>query len=79
MSVSFSRLERLLYTQRVGSSILSPPTIPPDNLLTRFQAQLANQLQSQGGQRMWLDLLVASGIGLPTMVYGSVLFLNYMQ
>ena len=32
-----------------------------------------------GGQRVWLDLLVASGIGLPAMVYGSVLFLSYMQ
>jgi len=28
---------------------------------------------------MWLDLLVALGIGVPAMVYGSVLFLNYMQ
>ena len=28
---------------------------------------------------MWLDLLVASGIGLPAMVYGSVLFLNYIM
>jgi len=52
---------------------------PPDNLLTRFQAQLANQNCKIRGQRMWLDLLVASGIGLPAMVYGSVLFLNYMQ
>jgi hypothetical protein len=31
------------------------------------------------GGNMWLDLLVASGMGLPAMVYGSVLFLNYMQ
>jgi len=32
-----------------------------------------------GGQRMWLDLLVASGLGLPAIVYGSVLFVNYLQ
>jgi phospholipase/lecithinase/hemolysin len=49
-----------------------------DNVLTQFQAQLAQLLQSWG-QRMWLDLLVASGIGLPAIVYGSVLFVNYMQ
>ncbi len=51
---------------------------PPDNVLTQFQVQLAHLLQCWG-QRMWLDLLVASGIGLPAMVYGSVLFVNYMQ
>jgi hypothetical protein len=28
---------------------------------------------------MWLDLLIAAGIGLPAMVCGSVLFLNYMH
>jgi hypothetical protein len=32
-----------------------------------------------GGQRMWLDLLVACGSGLPAIVYGSVLFVNYLQ
>jgi len=28
---------------------------------------------------MWLDLLVAAGLGIPAMVYGSLLFVNYMQ
>jgi hypothetical protein len=28
---------------------------------------------------MWLDLLVASGLGLPALAYGSLLFVNYMQ
>jgi hypothetical protein len=32
-----------------------------------------------GGQRMWLDLLVASGLGFPAILYGSVLFVNYLQ
>ena len=32
-----------------------------------------------GDQRMWLDLLVASGVGLPAIVYGSVLFVHYLQ
>jgi hypothetical protein len=51
----------------------------PDNLLTKFQAQSGESIAKPGGQRMWLDLLVASGLGLPAMIYGSVLFLNYMQ
>jgi hypothetical protein len=34
---------------------------------------------NQGARHMWLDLLVASGLGLPAMVYGSLLFVNYMQ
>jgi hypothetical protein len=42
-------------------------------------AILAMKSIAKPGERMWLDLLVASGIGLPAMVYGSVLFLNYMQ
>jgi hypothetical protein len=32
-----------------------------------------------GGQRMWGDLLVASGMMLPALVYGAVLFVNYLQ
>jgi hypothetical protein len=70
-------VERWRRREEVGSSILSPPTIP---------GQLADKISSptresiaKPGERMWLDLLVASGIGLPAMVYGSVLFLNYMQ
>ena len=27
---------------------------------------------------MWLDLLVASGLGLPALIYGSFLFVHYM-
>jgi hypothetical protein len=43
----------------------------------KIQAQLGNRIAKPGGNT--LDLLVASGIGLPAMVYGSVLFLNYTQ
>jgi hypothetical protein len=32
-----------------------------------------------GGQRMWVDLLVASGMMLPAVVYGTVLFVKYLQ
>jgi hypothetical protein len=32
-----------------------------------------------GGQRMWGDVLVASGMMLPALVYGAVLFVNYLQ
>jgi hypothetical protein len=32
-----------------------------------------------GGQRMWDDLLVASGMMLPALVYGAILFVNYLQ
>jgi hypothetical protein len=38
-----------------------------------------NCIAELGGQRMWLDLLVACGLGLPVIVYGSVLFVNYLQ
>jgi hypothetical protein len=48
------------------------------NFLTRFKAQSGESI-AKPGARMWLDLLVASGLGLPAMVYGSLLFVNYMQ
>jgi len=32
-----------------------------------------------GGKYMWGDLLVASGMMLPAVVYGAVLFVNYLQ
>jgi hypothetical protein len=63
---------------RVSVSSVKDQRRDLDNLLTRFRDQLANRSQSQG-QRMWLDLLVASGLGLPALVYGSVLLVNYMQ
>jgi hypothetical protein len=37
------------------------------------------RIHCNAGQRMWLDLLVASGLSLPALVYGSLLFVNYMQ
>jgi hypothetical protein len=40
---------------------------------------LANPIAKPKGAGMWLDLLVASGLGLPAMIYGSLLFLHYMQ
>jgi hypothetical protein len=43
------------------------------------QAQVRGCIAELGGQRMWLDLLVASGLGLPAIVYGSVLIVHYLQ
>jgi hypothetical protein len=48
------------------------------NLLTKFHGQF-RESHCKKGQRMWLDLLVASGLGLPALIYGSLLFVHYMQ
>ena len=50
----------------------------PANFLTRFKAQSGESV-ARLEACMWLDLLVASGLGLPAMAYGSLLFVNYMQ
>jgi Tfp pilus assembly protein PilN len=50
-----------------------------DNLLTKFQAQSGKSHCKARGQRMWLDLLVAAGLGLPAVLYGTILFANYLQ
>jgi len=49
-----------------------------DNLLTNFLAHPVT-IANPGGQRMGLDLLVASGLALPTLLYGLILFANYLQ
>jgi len=51
----------------------------PANLLTKFQAQFRESHCKAKGDYMWLDLAVASGLSLPALIYGSLLFVHYMQ
>ena len=44
-----------------------------------FFRSLKQMALEPAGQRMWVDLLVASGMMLPALVYGAVLFVNYLQ
>jgi hypothetical protein len=65
------------YRYHVDDSLFGPRGFSA-NFLTRFKAQSC-QSKAKPGQRMWLDLLVASGLGLPALLYGSLLFVTYMQ
>jgi hypothetical protein len=51
----------------------------PGQFADKISSPTRESVVKPGEQRMWLDLLVASGLGLPAMLYGSLLFVNYMQ
>jgi hypothetical protein len=51
----------------------------PGQFADKISSPTRESVAKLGEQRMWLDLLVASGLGLPAIFYGSLLFVNYMQ
>ena len=55
------------------------PNVPGRPQKSSESGPMRDRIAELGGQRMWLDLLVASGLGLPAIVYGSVLFVHYLQ
>jgi hypothetical protein len=66
-----------LLARRANGAVTAPSF--PGQFADKISSPTRESVAKPGEQRMWLDLLVASGLGLPAMLYGSLLFVNYMQ